>query len=270
MNQRANPKAILFDMGGTLEKIIPNREKMMEGSEKILDLLKDADVLKGALRTEDLEAKVRKGLREYREWSAKNNHVELKPKPIWLEWILHEPVFEPGLFDEQLAEKLSFLWETDCFHRVLRSEAIPVIEWLKTEGYALAIVSNSISDMQVHHSLERYGLTPYFEVVEISCTAGYRKPSPVMLHNAAKQLGIDPRACVYVGDTYTRDVLAARAAGYGSVLWLQTPEGLRHEEYGKYSIADQAEMACTFERVIVTLNDVVSFLDDYTTNIKIV
>ena len=47
-------------------------------------------------------------------------------------------------------------------------------------------------------------------------TFAEKKPHPLPLLEAAKQLGVDPGACVYVGDD-ERDVLAARAAGMPSI-----------------------------------------------------
>ena len=46
-----------------------------------------------------------------------------------------------------------------------------------------------------------------------------RKPDPDQLLAAAEQLGVDPRACAYVGDD-ERDIVAARAAGMPSVVAL--------------------------------------------------
>ncbi len=57
-------------------------------------------------------------------------------------------------------------------------------------------------------------------------TYAEKKPHPLPLLEAARTLGVDPAACVYVGDD-ERDVLAARAAGMPSiaVLWGYRLEG---------------------------------------------
>lgn len=47
-------------------------------------------------------------------------------------------------------------------------------------------------------------------------TYAEKKPHPLPLLEAARQLGVDPCDCVYVGDD-ERDVLAARAAGMPSI-----------------------------------------------------
>jgi phosphoglycolate phosphatase len=47
-------------------------------------------------------------------------------------------------------------------------------------------------------------------------TTPYSKPHPEPLFEAARQLGVPPRACVYVGDD-ERDIMAGRAAGMRTV-----------------------------------------------------
>jgi phosphoglycolate phosphatase len=44
----------------------------------------------------------------------------------------------------------------------------------------------------------------------------HTKPHPAPLFEAARQLGIEPERCIYVGDD-ERDVIAGRAAGMGTV-----------------------------------------------------
>ena len=50
-------------------------------------------------------------------------------------------------------------------------------------------------------------------------TCARAKPHPDPLLEAARRLGLDPDACIYVGDD-ERDVQAARAAGMASVIAL--------------------------------------------------
>lgn len=47
-------------------------------------------------------------------------------------------------------------------------------------------------------------------------TTPHAKPHPAPLLEAAKRLGVDPRACIYVGDD-ERDIVAGRAAGMRTV-----------------------------------------------------
>lgn len=60
--------------------------------------------------------------------------------------------------------------------------------------------------------LEGIGLLPHFNVVFGGDSMPERKPSPLMLLEAARACGVEPTACLMVGDTKF-DVAAGRAAG---------------------------------------------------------
>ena len=47
-------------------------------------------------------------------------------------------------------------------------------------------------------------------------TTPHAKPHPAPLLEAARRIGVDPSACMYVGDDH-RDILAGRAAGMATV-----------------------------------------------------
>ena len=74
-----------------------------------------------------------------------------------------------------------------------------------------AVVTNKPYDFTVA-LLEGLGLRSHFNVVFGGDSLAERKPSPMMLLEAAKQCGVSPSACLMVGDTKF-DVIAGRAAG---------------------------------------------------------
>lgn len=64
-------------------------------------------------------------------------------------------------------------------------------------------------------------------------TTGHAKPHPAPLLEAARRLGVEPQACLYVGDD-ERDVMAGRAAGMATAVaaWgYLGPQG-RHGDWG--------------------------------------
>ena len=65
-------------------------------------------------------------------------------------------------------------------------------------------------------ALEGVGIADVIEVVAGLEDTTRHKPEPDPLLHAAATLGVEPAACVYVGDA-TVDVLAARAAGMAAV-----------------------------------------------------
>lgn len=105
----------------------------------------------------------------------------------------------------------------------------------------LVVVTNKPSVL-AQALLREAGLLGYFDSVHGADTARLRKPSPLLIEQAADALGLSPHALLMVGDTET-DCRAARAAGckaawagwgYGllppeltaSVWWLDVPADL--------------------------------------------
>lgn len=64
--------------------------------------------------------------------------------------------------------------------------------------------------------LEQMNLTSYFGAVASALTCPHTKPFPDPVLWAAAQLGVDPRACVMIGDTVV-DIRAGKAAGAQTV-----------------------------------------------------
>lgn len=64
-------------------------------------------------------------------------------------------------------------------------------------------------------------------------TTGHAKPHPAPLLEAARRLGVEPQACLYVGDD-ERDVMAGRAAGMATAVaaWGYLGPQAHHGEWG--------------------------------------
>lgn len=89
------------------------------------------------------------------------------------------------------------------------------------EKYLLGIATSRLRD-NVYEVPELAALRQYFRA-----TVGYEdtlnhKPDPEPLVLAARQLGVEPRESVYVGDAET-DVQAARAAGMKIIVYSKNP-----------------------------------------------
>lgn len=113
----------------------------------------------------------------------------------------------PESFFPSLYDRFS---EAEAWH--LDAEAIPTLDALAGSGIRLAIISNW--DERLRTLLERLDLARRFEILIISCETGCTKPSPGIFHAAAERLSIEPGSILHVGDSWTRDVLGARAAGF--------------------------------------------------------
>ncbi len=87
----------------------------------------------------------------------------------------------------------------------------PALERLTGRGLRLGVVSNW--DERLRLLLERLELSSWFEVVVISCEAGYAKPHPAIFMKAAQEFDLPRSAILHVGDSMDNDMLGAKAAG---------------------------------------------------------
>jgi phosphoglycolate phosphatase len=110
---------------------------------------------------------------------------------------------------------------------VLQREARSVVQQL-SRRYPLALVTSGSSG-RVRAQLRAFGFESLFDVRVFGDEVPRRKPDPASLRIALCRLGLEPAACVYVGDA-PEDVEMARRAGVPSVAVLRhspVPERLR-------------------------------------------
>ncbi|HLO03241.1 MAG TPA: HAD family hydrolase, partial [Symbiobacteriaceae bacterium] len=100
---------------------------------------------------------------------------------------------------------------------------------LKARGYKLGIVTNGVPDLQ-RRKLDGCGLLPLFDAAVASGEIDCGKPDPGIFHHICTQLGVQPAACVMVGDNPERDVAGAMAAGMAAV-WVSRNGRPRDERF---------------------------------------
>ena len=86
---------------------------------------------------------------------------------------------------------------------------------IEARGLRWGIVTNK-STQFTHPLVAALGLTSRAACVVCGDTTPHLKPHPASLLHAARELTLEPAACVYLGDDL-RDIQAARAAGMRSV-----------------------------------------------------
>jgi HAD superfamily hydrolase (TIGR01509 family) len=111
-----------------------------------------------------------------------------------------------------------------------RPDAVPTLTWLRERGYRTALVSMCAPDAPAFwHASPLAGLV---EVLVFSCEVGLRKPDAAIYLAAAERLGVEPSACLYVGDGSYRELTGAQAVGMHPVRIVdpaETGEVLRPE-----------------------------------------
>jgi putative hydrolase of the HAD superfamily len=96
-------------------------------------------------------------------------------------------------------------------------EASKALQRARAAGLVVGVISNS--NGSVKRALEIAGLAPHLDFVIDSSVVGISKPDPRIFELGRQAAGTTPEQTVYVGDSYFVDVVGARQAGLGAVLF---------------------------------------------------
>ena len=197
-------KAVMFDMGGTLEDLYSDEKNDKATAYALYEILQKhgIEVPYGA---EALWKIVGAGITEYKKDSERTLR-ELKPEEIWPDWGFRDiPVDKAKL--AAISEEIAHMWETTFYDRKLREHGAEMLKGLKEDLHMhVSVVSNTGSLFQVFDTLTKYGVRQYFDEITLSSIVGYRKPHPNIFRVALSQANLDPSECAFVGDTLSRDV----------------------------------------------------------------
>jgi len=101
---------------------------------------------------------------------------------------------------------------------VLKPHAREVLEELNRRGYKLAVATNW--EQNPRDLLESTGVLHLFQSVQYTMVYGFSKPSPYMPILNAYEMGVNPLKCALVGDSYRKDMRAAKRAGMRGILFV--------------------------------------------------
>ncbi len=100
-----------------------------------------------------------------------------------------------------------------------RTDARPLLEQLKGEGYRIGLISNANDAQDVRTLIDKGNFASFFEITLISAEVGLRKPHPGIFKLALDFFNARPEETVMVGDTLGADILGANNLGISSV-WI--------------------------------------------------
>lgn len=128
--------------------------------------------------------------------------------------ILHDTMarFFP---DEDVARCVEIYrdYQLNCYRELI--EMFPgmaeVVKELKHQGYLTGIVTSRLPGT-TYQGIEKYGLSPYFDVVVTCADTDKHKPDPAPALLAIERFGVGPEESLMVGDT-TYDILCGKRAG---------------------------------------------------------
>jgi phosphoglycolate phosphatase len=165
-------------------------------------------------------------------WGAMNRLLDEQSRPrlpyaAIRPWVSHgaRGVLQQGFADvgaERFAElqrRFLDIYRADlCSGTRLFDGMATSLDALVARGIRIGIVTNKAGWL-TEPLLEQLGLRNRFACVVSGDTVAERKPHPLPLLHAAGLLGVEPDACLYVGDA-ERDVTAAHAAGMTALVAL--------------------------------------------------
>jgi len=209
-------EAIFLDLGNTLRTLVKDPVHMAAARRKIADLVGTDESPEAFCQKLDERYKV------YRKWAFENLQ-EAPEAEMWTRWLA--PDFPKDRI-APLGGELTYQFRQSMGRRVVVDGGKDVVIELHRRGYILGIISNLIGTREIPDWMDADGFTPYFKSVVLSSIYGIRKPHPAIYHEAARRAGVDPCRCVYVGDNLNRDVTGTRAAGFGMVIIMISPQDL--------------------------------------------
>lgn len=203
-------RAIFFDAGNTL--IYPRVE----------ELAQDLRAQGYPAEVEDFHAAERTGKEKLDEWLWPQIRVGEVPRTIdhfyWGAYLralverIRAPESEHGRLMHRVADGFR---DITLWSRVL-PETHPYLEKLRSQGYFLGVISNSIGTME--EQLARLGLTRHFDTVLDSAVVGVEKPHPEIFTIALNRAKVQASEAIFVGDTHATDIGGAQLAGLRGVL----------------------------------------------------
>ncbi|HXD98924.1 MAG TPA: HAD family hydrolase [Candidatus Acidoferrum sp.] len=96
-------------------------------------------------------------------------------------------------------------------------EAATALQRARDIGLVVGVISNS--NGSVRRALEGAGLAVHLQFVIDSSVVGVAKPDPRIFALGLRAAGTTPEQTLYIGDSYFVDVVGARRAGLGAMLF---------------------------------------------------
>ncbi len=124
------------------------------------------------------------------------------------------------------------------------------LEWLKREGYAVGLVSNTgrTWGRYLRQVQDCLGIGKCFDSRVFSDEVGIRKPEAGIFEAALSELGLPAERVVHVGDDVTADIAGAKAHGMRAI-WFNT--GFWRDastDKADAEIADHADLSALLQR----------------------
>jgi putative hydrolase of the HAD superfamily len=194
-------RAILFDMGGTLDGDGHWLERFL--------------VLYRSYGVELPRESIRRAFDEAERRSATDETIASADLQEMIELHVKWQLADLGLNDPPLEQHLVGGFVTPV--RQAAGANVRLLADLAARGFELGVVSNACGN--VEKLCADFGYTPFLSVIVDSRRVGFCKPDPAIFGHAAEKLGRRPGEVMMVGDSFERDIVPAKQIGMKTA-WL--------------------------------------------------
>ena len=209
------PVAVLLDFGGVLADAPPQEPAPPE---LVLRLF---NVTGGALTPGEINRSLTAGHAAYAAWRDEDHPDELSHAEVWRRFVTPGWPAPAREAVRQQATRLAYDWAWRSAW-ALRPGIPEALRAARAAELPMAVVSNTICGAAHRDFLNKAGVGGLFAAQVYSDEAGVRKPNPEMIWRAARELGVPPGRCWFVGDSRQRDVVCARRAEAGAVILMRS------------------------------------------------
>jgi HAD superfamily hydrolase (TIGR01509 family) len=228
-------RAILFDMGGTLDgdgqHWLDRFVSLYHGAGVTLP----RETLRGAFDEAERRANLDQTIAssDFRQMIA-----------LYVKWQLAHL----GLTNDRLEEHLITGFSVPV--RKAANANVQLLAELRERGFELGVVSNGCGN--VENLCADFGYAPFLSVIVDSRRIGVSKPDPAIFVHAAEKIGRSPVEIMMVGDSFDRDIRPAKQIGMKTA-WL---EGVEPRDCPDPSLVDVRLRALADLRGALTLSPV--------------
>ena len=141
----------------------------------------------------------------------------------------------------------------DLTRRTLRPlpGVVDTLETLRGRGYGIGLVSDCSAEVPLLWPGTE--LSALVDAAIFSCDVGMKKPDPRIYLLACERLGVQPSACLYVGDGSGQELSGAAAIGMTPVL-VRVP-------YAETTDTDRPEVTTWDGRDVMTIPDILALIE---------
>jgi putative hydrolase of the HAD superfamily len=199
-------RAILFDMGGTLDSDGQHWLERFVALYRASGVTLPREVLRGAFDEAERRANSDQTI-------ASSDFEQMIG--LYVKWQLHHL----GLTNDRLEQDLIAGFSAPVRKAVAANTRL--LAELAERGFELGVVSNGCGNVET--LCADFGYTPFLSVIVDSRRVGVCKPDPAIFVHALKKLGREAGEVMMVGDSFERDVVPAKRLGMRTA-WLEGAE----------------------------------------------